>query len=120
MIDEWYSPDQVAASYHPKLVTWVLRNLQEIRQSGWPVEPRESVKPSRAKKLSYEARRENELAVVARITGILESSGPGGAIAFLVYAAGVSTLDAAKMLGIYDEQAKTLLIHAINNVWVRA
>lgn len=117
--DEWYSPDQVADSYHPRLVTWVLRNLGEIRTHGWPMEPRERVKLKPPRRTYYEARWENESSVVGRITGILEKQGLGGAIAYLVYTAGISPAEAARMLGIYEDQAVELMARALNQVRIK-
>lgn len=91
----------------------------EIRTYGWPMEPRERVKLKPPRLTYYEARWENESSVVGRITGILESQGLGGAIAYLVYTAGISPAEAARMLGIYEDQAVELMARALNQVRIK-
>jgi hypothetical protein len=56
---------------------------------------------------------------LGRITGILEKQGLGGAIAYLVYTAGISPAEAARMLGIYEDQAVELMARALNQVRIK-
>ena len=115
-LGRWYSPYKITFTYSQ--VTWLLKNLCELREGFWPQNPdgRSSgyTDPQIINKSSeYKAYVENIGAVVGTVERRLLKTGMDGAMAYLRFTVQLSYSEIARLSGIRKVDAYPRVSRAI-------
>ena len=111
----WCSP--YAITYKYAQITWILRNINSVREGEWPdipdnvsgyIDPQIVVKSG-----EYKAYIETIAAVAGTIERRLLKTGVGGAMAYLRFTAGLSYREIARLFHIDKDEAYTGVNRAI-------